>query len=333
MSDRATGILQVPPAWRPDELLNPAAQEGGSFSERQFLSSAGFVEASFPTYHPGKDSSLAQSPEEASAPSLVDESCLPRRADEKSENFSGSGFAEDQPDSAVTLDLLPVPSAPDEQRLRQEYDRGFAAGLESGRVDAHKSVDLAKRGLRELFASLNDSLRHPQEFFLPMERLAIHIAEQLVRGELSLSGEAIRRLVENVLCEVDHHGDRVTVRLHPEDLESFSLLDGDLSNVVQIVRDSSLSRGSVKLEMSGGTIDDLIEDRLEAIARSLLGSNADGYLNRSAGSLRSNKQDDMARFQRIPQADKFSTLVSAQESHIQHDDPLNANQYEAGPAT
>jgi hypothetical protein len=42
--------------------------------------------------------------------------------------------------------------------------------------------------------------------FEPVKRLALHISEQLVLAELTISGQAIERLVQRCLDEIDLHG-------------------------------------------------------------------------------------------------------------------------------
>lgn len=329
MSKPVAKISQASSRWQPDAILNRVISKDDSFAGSEPLVRADFAESRARVYSLPGDVVSGQD----AADAFPGEGSSSSGHEGESARLAQSTGAEDQLSDPAVQDMKPAPSILDEESLRQEYDRGFDAGMRVGREEARNAIELEKNGVREFLAALNASLADPRGFFAPMESLAIHIAEQLIRGELSLSGEAIRRLVENALLEIEHAGERVTVRLNPEDLDKFSLLDGELSDVMEMVRDASLSRGSVKLEMSGGAIEDFIENRLDAMARSVLGEHADSHLNLKAGSPQTVPRDDMARFQAMPSLDKFSELVSSKTGNTLHADAFTVEEDEAGPAT
>jgi len=197
--------------------------------------------------------------------------------------------AESEPETGPdpVAEFAPQPPAEvrvvvDEQALRREYDAGFEAGLAAASEQSRQDMERERAVIKEMLAAISRSVADTRQFFAPMERLAVHLAEQLVRGELTLSGQAIRRLVENCLLEFEHRGERVVLKLHPEDMEKFTSLEGELSDNVELVRDAGLGRGSVRIEMADGVIEDLIEHRLEALARSVLGDDADVHPVREA---------------------------------------------------
>jgi flagellar biosynthesis/type III secretory pathway protein FliH len=166
-------------------------------------------------------------------------------------------------------------AGPDPAVLAREREAGFEAGRAAARAELRTEMETQRRELAALIASAEQAVADPRQFFAPMERLAVHLAEQLVRGELSLSGRAIRRLVENSLMELDQRALKVRVKLHPADMDKFCALPGELGESIELVRDPALGRGSVKIEMTDGAIDDLIEHRLDAICASLLGEGAE----------------------------------------------------------
>jgi hypothetical protein len=106
-----------------------------------------------------------------------------------------------------------------------------------------------------------------QSFYDPLKKLAIHIAEQIVRGELTLSSTAIERLVHKALGDIEHQGiDNIVVTLNPKDADSFSK---SLDDGPEVRADPELSRGSVKVTMGDAAIEDLIEHRIKGIADSI----------------------------------------------------------------
>jgi flagellar biosynthesis/type III secretory pathway protein FliH len=182
----------------------------------------------------------------------------------------------------------------DEEMLAREresgYESGYEAGLAAARSQMRQEIESERAELKGLVAAIHSSISDARTFFAPMERLAVHLAEQLVRGELTLSGQAIRRLVENCLMELEHRGEKLVLRLNPEDMDNFSSLQGELSDKVELVRDSGMSRGSVRIEMADGVVEDLIEHRLEALAKSVLVPESGAQFTREAGAQRASRQ-------------------------------------------
>ena len=184
-----------------------------------------------------------------------------------------------------------LPAAVDDQMLRRERETGFEEGFAAARAQMQQEIEREKALIGELTAAIRKSAADARQFFAPMERLAIHLAELLVRGELALSGQAIRRLVENCLTEIEHHGEKMVLRLHPQDMEKFSSLHGELSASVELVSDPGLGRGSVRIEMADGVIEDLIEHRIETLAKSVLGTDAGTQFAREAESQRLSRRN------------------------------------------
>ena len=206
-----------------------------------------------------------------------------------------------RPDSVPqpVADPAPRPVAPaqalvDEEMLARERESGYEAGLAAARLQMLPEIERERAALRGLVAAILSSITDVRAFFAPMERLAVHLAEQLVRGELSLSGHAIRRLVENCLMELEHRGEKLVLRLNPQDMDNFSALQGELSDKVELVRDPGLGRGSVRIEMADGVVEDLIEHRLEALAKSVLGPESGAQFAREAGAQRASRQPGRA---------------------------------------
>jgi len=153
--------------------------------------------------------------------------------------------------------------------MARERAMGRQQGMAEGRAAASTSAEEEVQQLRSVLRGLQASLSDTQRLFEPMQRLALHLAEQLVRGELEFSSRAIRRLIESALLEVDQKL-AFSVRLNPEDLQLLRTTLGE-DDAMHMAGDPSLSRGSVRVEMDDGVVEDLIENRLDTLARSLLG--------------------------------------------------------------
>jgi flagellar biosynthesis/type III secretory pathway protein FliH len=176
--------------------------------------------------------------------------------------------AEDQ----ARQDADSVSEAALEQAKREAFEDGYQRGLDEGESQWANA--------RDSFAELTESLREAQQdmtsFYDPLKKLALHLAEQLVRGELSQSSAVIERLITEALKDVEQQGEGpVILYLNPMDKEKFSVnLEGDLGGELQNIdlrADPKLSQGSVRVSIDDSAIEDLLEHRLDSLAQSLLG--------------------------------------------------------------
>jgi len=171
------------------------------------------------------------------------------------------------------------------EAFAQGLAQGLAQGQEEGRADALAELQAERQREGELLRHLCIELRSlgqdPERFFEPLRRLALHLAEQLVRGELQISGKAIERLVQQCLQQIEHPQSTVEVQLHPEDLERLQALGPAAIEGLQLQADANLRPGSVRVRVQDTVVQDLIEHRLEPLVRRLL-AEPDAWLQRSA---------------------------------------------------
>jgi flagellar biosynthesis/type III secretory pathway protein FliH len=166
--------------------------------------------------------------------------------------------------------------------LREEaYRQGLVAGLHQ----AQSQMNEERHQERELFRHLSIELRSlnqdPQRFFEPLKRLSLHLAEQLVRGELQISGHVIDNLIKQCLEQFDHPADKVVVALNPDDLQRLKGMEPSVTQGLALETDPLLHVGSVKVRVNDTVVQDLIEHRLEPLVRRLL-NQPEAWINRSA---------------------------------------------------
>jgi len=157
------------------------------------------------------------------------------------------------------------------QARKEAFDAGFSDGSDT--VDT--KYEALRQELQNFITSLEVYQSDVQSFYDPLKKLAIHIAEQIVRGELTLSSTAIEHLVQKALGDIEHQGiDNIVVTLNPKDADAFikSLNDGP-----EVRADPELSRGSVKVTMGDAAIEDLIEHRIKGIADSIFQLDTENY--------------------------------------------------------
>ena len=178
--------------------------------------------------------------------------------------------------------------------LSQGHEQGLAEGLKAGhaqaiedakaqaRADMQAALDAAKAQASEtlneqlkVLQTLNEKLTsfsdNPNALFEPVKRLAVHISEQLVLAELNLSGQAIERLVQRCLDELDMHGQSpIVIELNPQDKARLQDINAEVLKNMQLLAVPSLHPGSVRLVVNDTQIEDLIEHRLQTMANRLL---------------------------------------------------------------
>ena len=161
-----------------------------------------------------------------------------------------------------------------ESALNALREEAYQRGLEAGMAQAEQQLQEERQHERELFRHLTIELRSlnqdPQRFFEPLKRLALHIAEQWVRGELQISGQAIDQLIRQCLDQLDPAGEKVHVDLNPADLERLQKLGEQATADLELQADPQLREGSVRVRLNESVVQDLIEHRVEAMARKLL---------------------------------------------------------------
>ncbi|MDB0047085.1 FliH/SctL family protein [Porticoccaceae bacterium] len=148
------------------------------------------------------------------------------------------------------------------------FDKGYKQGIDE--------AEAKWAGARDEFMAFTEALRtahtEKNDFYQPLKKLALHLAEQLVRGELNQSTAVIERLLEEAIKDIEQQGEGpITVNLNASDHQQFTAhLSADLDHLSLRI-DSSLSPGSVRITMDDSAVEDLIETRLSALSEKLLG--------------------------------------------------------------
>lgn len=150
------------------------------------------------------------------------------------------------------------------------YEEGMAAGMAKAQAEASAERERERQLIEKITSALSGLADDPQRFFDPLRKLALHLAEQLVRTELQISGQAISQLVKHCLDQLDQPVDKAVVSLHPDDLQRLKAHDQDSILGLQFEADAHLHRGSVRVSVNDSVVEDLIEHRLETLAHRLL---------------------------------------------------------------
>ena len=149
-------------------------------------------------------------------------------------------------------------------KAAQEVKRGYAEGEAKGLAQVtEKLVALTK--IREEFY---DSAE-PEVI-----KLVLEIAEKVIGRLVAENPEMIRSVVRQALEK--SLGDRITVRLNPDDYKAVMAEDKEIRDVIDRTKrltfreDDSIAKGGCILETEVGTIDAQLETQLAAIRKALI---------------------------------------------------------------
>jgi len=223
--------------------------------------------------------------------------------------------------------------------LKSDHETECQQIREQITADSEAKVDKTIKQYRELTEKIRTASTRVSEFFEPVSRLSVHIAEQLVRGELTVGPVAITRLVQGCLDAIEERASKQepVLKMHPADLEMFlNGFDGEPTGV-SLVADDRLARGDVSLQMDHSVIDDLLSHRLEEIAQYVFRrSTSDGDLLLDEENDSISAEDSMhtdaieavvADPSELAENSSYEELESS-EIESQTDDPVVANEPE-----
>lgn len=249
-------LNEKPAPWSPNPLLNSKA-EAPRFLRTQW------DEATARSFGPWRVADKAEPTE-----GLLTEAA---------ETDANEATTEVPADATAAQEAAPTaePESPwTEAALAQLRDEAYQRGLLEGQVLVRTEFENERSKERELMRHLGIELRSisqdPQRFFEPLKRLSLHLAEQLVRAELQLSGQAIHNLIQQCIQQLDHAVEPVHVSVNPEDLQRLTAMGESVTKHMQLEADALLRPGSVRVRVQDSVVQDLIETRLEPLARRLL---------------------------------------------------------------
>ncbi len=186
-----------------------------------------------------------------------------------------------------------VEAAREEARIAahaEGHQQGFDLGYAQALTELKAEMDAKVAALQSMVDGIKELSTDADALFDPVKKLAVHLAEQLVRGELTQSGQVISRIVENCVREMSGSSEKtLIVHLNPDDLELYKPLAEQFGTTISLRPNSTLQRGSVRVSLDGAVVEDLIERRVQALSKSLKEAAPTGWrsntnTNASAGN-------------------------------------------------
>ena len=147
----------------------------------------------------------------------------------------------------------PGAEAPADDPIARAYSEGFAAGCAATQLQADDRAHTeaqAREALSLSFAKLDNDLQ--EELRLRLRDTVAALCEAAI-APLALDEDALLRRIEKAVSMLARADDERIVRLHPDDI---ALISPRFAAEWQIVPDSSLERGGLRIESTNGGVED-----------------------------------------------------------------------------
>jgi flagellar biosynthesis/type III secretory pathway protein FliH len=166
---------------------------------------------------------------------------------------------------------------------QEGYDKGFslgqsegeakgeAAGIKAGQQQTQALEDQRNKDMEMALGCLTQVTNAlSEELLQPMQTLALNLAKELVRGELSVSSHAIERLIMLSMEQLQITQSTIQVHMNPLEFDRLKQHNG-LPDQVVLQPSNDISMGSIKVEHADSWVEDLMEDRLAQISQQVFG--------------------------------------------------------------
>jgi len=167
-----------------------------------------------------------------------------------------SGFRQDARFARAAAAAAPAaaePDTPPDDPIARAFTEGFAAGLTAAQTEAEERAVIeaqAHEALSLSIAKLDHDLQ--EELRLRLRDTVAALCESAL-APLAIDEAALMRRIETAVSMLARADDERIIRLHPDDI---GMLSGQLSMDWQIVPDSTLERGSLRVESVNGGVED-----------------------------------------------------------------------------
>jgi flagellar biosynthesis/type III secretory pathway protein FliH len=188
--------------------------------------------------------------------------------------------ADDQPQHQAAL---AAQQAEQEAAVERAKAQAFAEGQAQGQQEAKQMLEMEQAAdnsersielgdmLSELIDDARQHLVEHQDIFDPLKRLAVSLAEQMARRELTLSDESMTGFIQQAIEQLDGRQlNELTIHVSSDWYQRLQQPElAELFSQYGLRRDDSLQPGSVRLALDDASIEDLIEHRVRQLAEQL----------------------------------------------------------------
>ncbi len=166
-----------------------------------------------------------------------------------------------------------IPTADEIQQWQQDAEaEGYAEGL--NRADAEMA------SLKQRLQNLINFFEHPlqalnEDIEQQLTQVAVTLAQQLVRRELRIEPGEIIGLIRDSVKLLPGYTRNIAIMIHPDDAKlvrsALSIEADDEEQSWRLIEDPMITRGGCEIKSDSSTINATLENRLSALAASVLG--------------------------------------------------------------
>jgi flagellar assembly protein FliH len=155
---------------------------------------------------------------------------------------------------------------------REGFEAGYAEGKATAEREAHDLLQFAENAVREAVESRSRLIAESEEALV---RLAVDVAERIVKADLQLNPDRVLNVLEGALRKAFVR-DRLTVVCNPADLQLIEEGQDALATQVgtlqhlELIGDRRVQRGGVVVRTDAGDVDATLDSQLERLCEAML---------------------------------------------------------------
>lgn len=198
------------------------------------------------------------------------------------DNFASNERGATKPSAQAEPEVdLATRDAQREAAVRTQVQAARQGGYEDGYRDGLVALDNFKQSFaRQTSAQIGALVISFDREFEALEqqlaasvaRIAVRLARQVVRSEVSAQPELVARVAQEAIGAVLASARAVTVRVHPDDLPLVAegAADALAARAARLVADAAIERGGCRVDSDVGSVDARIETRWKHAAETLV---------------------------------------------------------------
>lgn len=150
---------------------------------------------------------------------------------------------------------------------KEAFEKGTVSGRDQGKEESAKKIEEALKVLNEAVKERKKIIKDAESEIL---RLALRVAEQVIRSEVSLHRDVCLNIVSDAISHVNDR-EQVILRVSHDDVENIKKYKDRISGIVDgvksfsVLEDSNVESGGCIIETNLGFVDARISTKLAAI--------------------------------------------------------------------
>lgn len=150
---------------------------------------------------------------------------------------------------------------------KEAFEKGAASGRDQGKEESAKKIEEALKVLNEAVKERKKIIKDAESEIL---RLALRVAEQVIRSEVSLHRDVCLNIISDAISRVSDR-EQVILRVSHDDVENIKKYKDRISGIVDgvksfsVLEDSNVESGGCIIETNLGFVDARISTKLAAI--------------------------------------------------------------------